>query len=101
MDPKLCPEEWIEDLSSKIKAIGHPLRLKLLLMMIQEHPCVSELWQCAGESQPVVSQHLAILKDKGIVESRPAGTRRVYEIKDPEVFRLIQQIAALAPVGNT
>ncbi len=92
-----CPEDWIQSLSAKVKAIGHPLRLKLLLMMIQEHPCVSELWQCVGESQPVVSQHLAILKERGIVGSRPEGTRRVYEIVDPEVLQLIQTIHHIMP----
>lgn len=97
MSKPICPENWIDDLSAKIKTIGHPLRLKLLLMMIQEHPCVSELWQCMGEKQPVVSQHLAILKERGIVDSRPQGTRRVYEIIDPEVLRLVQNIFELIP----
>jgi len=93
----LCPEPWIESFSAKLKAIGHPLRLKLLMLIAQKHPCVSDLWQCVGESQPVVSQHLAILKEKGIVESHPEGTRRVYEIADDEIRQMIKTIYSLIP----
>lgn len=88
-----CPEDVMSDAAQKLKVCGHPVRLKLLCM-ISKHsePCVSELWVCLNQPQPVVSQHLAILKDRGIVQSEVQGNRRLYHIVDPFIDRLVQSI---------
>ena len=79
--------------ASKLKVLGHPMRLKLLCMIArQEEPCVSELWVCLNQPQPVVSQHLAVLKEKGIVASEVQGNRRIYSIVDPFVRALVSTI---------
>jgi DNA-binding transcriptional ArsR family regulator len=53
---------------------------------------VSDLWHCVEESQPVVSQHLAVLKREGIVSSRVEGNRRIYSVTDPLVKDLISKM---------
>ena len=69
------------------------MRLKLLCMIArEEEPCVSELWTCLDQPQPVISQHLAVLKDKGIVQSEVKGNRRIYSITDPFVQDLVATI---------
>jgi ArsR family transcriptional regulator len=88
-----CPEDVMQDAAQKLKVCGHPVRLKLLCMISQHaEPCVSELWVCLNQPQPVVSQHLAILKDKGIVQSEVQGNRRIYHIVDPFIDRLVKSI---------
>lgn len=83
----------LEGYAQKLKVLGHPLRLKLLCKIArEEEPCVSELWTCLDQPQPVVSQHLAVLKDKGIVQSEVQGNRRIYSISDPFVHDLIATI---------
>ncbi len=83
-------EETLRDVSQKLKVCGHPVRLELLCAIAKEQdPCVSELWVCVQQPQPVVSQHLAVLKDKGIVSSQVQGNRRIYSISDPYIRRLI------------
>lgn len=72
-----------------LKVCGHPVRLKLLRAIESREPCVSDLWHCVQESQPVVSQHLAVLKREGIVSSRVEGNRRIYSVKDPWIRELI------------
>ena len=58
----------IDELAAMMKACGHPLRLRILCaIQLGEDTCVSELWNCLEQSQPVVSQHLAVLKRRGIV----------------------------------
>jgi DNA-binding transcriptional ArsR family regulator len=95
----LCPEDLMDDYSQKLKVCGHPIRLKLLCMISkQEDPCVSELWVCLNQPQPVISQHLAVLKDKGIVQSEVKGNKRTYSIVDPFVQRIVDSI--LPGVGN-
>jgi ArsR family transcriptional regulator len=88
-----CPEDVLSDAAQKLKVCGHPVRLKLLCMISQHsQPCVSELWVCLNQPQPVISQHLAILKDRGIVQSEVQGNKRIYHIVDPFIDRLVKSI---------
>ncbi|TVQ37402.1 MAG: transcriptional regulator [Spirochaetaceae bacterium] len=90
---RVCSEEELLDYAQRIKVCGHPLRLKILCMIASgDDPCVSELWACLNQPQPVISQHLAVLKDKGIVRSEVRGNRRTYSIVDPFVKRLIESL---------
>ena len=80
----------IDELAAMMKACGHPLRLKILCaIQLGEETCVSELWSCLEQSQPVVSQHLAVLKRRGIVGSEVHGNKRVYKITDPFIRSLV------------
>jgi len=85
--------EELDKYARELKVLGHPMRLKLLCMIArEEEPCVSELWTCLDQPQPVISQHLAVLKDKGIVQSEVKGNRRIYSITDPFVQDLVATI---------
>jgi ArsR family transcriptional regulator len=85
--------EELAGYARKLKVLGHPLRLKLLCMIArEEEPCVSELWTCLDQPQPVISQHLAVLKEKGIVQSEVKGNKRIYSITDPFVQDLVATI---------
>lgn len=85
-----CSEDYLEDTAQKLKVLGHPLRLKILCLIERSSACVSDLWQCLEQPQPVVSQHLAILKDKGIVGCRTEGNKRIYFIDDSQVRELVR-----------
>lgn len=88
-----CKQEIIEDYAKKLKALGHPVRLKLLCLIAQHNdPCVSNLWQCIKQPQPVVSQHLSILKENGIVTAEAQSTKRSYSITDPFIKDIIDAL---------
>lgn len=90
---RVCSEEELLDYAQRIKVCGHPLRLKILCLIADgDDPCVSELWACLNQPQPVISQHLAVLKEKGIVRSEVKGNRRTYSIVDPFVRRLVESL---------
>lgn len=94
-----CREELLEPYASMFKAVGHPVRLKILCLIAhQDVPCVGDLWRCLNQPQPVVSQHLAILKKTGIVSSEVHKTKRVYSIIDPFIKELIGTI--LCEIGD-
>lgn len=98
-DLNCCSDAVIDACSQKLKVCGHPMRLKLLCNIArQQEPCVSDLWSCLDQPQPVISQHLAILKSKGIVASEVRGNRRVYSIVDPFIARIVESLTA-TPVG--
>ncbi len=96
---KTCPDEYLTEYARKIKAVGHPIRLRLLCLIAREEdPCVSDLWHCLKQPQPVISQHLAILKENGIVSAEVQKTRRVYSIIDPFIADLIKRIVVDNPI---
>jgi len=85
--------EVLDEAASKLKVCGHPVRLKLLCMISRgEDTCVSELWSCLNQPQPVISQHLAVLKEKGIVNAEIQGNKRIYSIVDPFIRALVQAL---------
>ena len=95
INKNLCPDEIIEPCAEKLKVCGHPVRLKILCIIERDTACVTELWQCLKQSQPVISQHLAVLKEKGIVSSEIHGNKRIYSISDPFIKRIIQNLETL------
>jgi DNA-binding transcriptional ArsR family regulator len=66
------------------------VRLKILCLIEKENSCVTDLWQCLNQSQPVISQHLAVLKNKGIVSSEVEGNKRIYSVIDPFVKNIVK-----------
>ena len=82
----------IERTAEKLKICGHPLRLRILCMIDRQDACVSDLWQCLNQTQPVISQHLAVLKDKGLVKAEILGNRRIYSVIDPFVRRILATV---------
>lgn len=90
-----CPDEYLSEYARKLKAAGHPIRLRLLCLIAREEdPCVTDLWRCLKQPQPVISQHLAILKENGIVSAEVHKTKRVYSIIDPFIAELVRKIMA-------
>jgi ArsR family transcriptional regulator len=70
-------------------ALSDPTRLEILEFLRTSEKCVCEIIPHVGLIQPVVSRHLKILKDCGLVRDRKDGTRRIYSITDPRIFEII------------
>lgn len=79
----------IERASRSLKAMSHPLRLKILCTLGEEEISVQEIVEHVGTSQSNISQHLAILRDKGILASRKDANRVFYRVSDGRTLRLI------------
>lgn len=76
----------IEDMYVKIfKALAHPIRIKIVTMLMEEALCVCKLNEEIEFSQSNLSQHLKILKDAGIVKSEKKGLKIIYSLKDEEI----------------
>ncbi|NLJ47630.1 MAG: helix-turn-helix transcriptional regulator [Treponema sp.] len=91
----LCPAETLAEYARMLKAVGHPISLRLLCLIERRaDPCVSDMWKCLNQPQPVISQHLAILKQNDIVSAEVQKTRRVYSIVDPFIRDLVRRIIA-------
>lgn len=85
-------EEDIERASRSLKAMSHPLRLRILCTLGEQEVSVQEIVECVGTSQSNISQHLAILRDKGILASRKDANRVYYRVGDARTLRLIDMM---------
>ena len=74
------------------KALSDPIRLSILDFLRNGERCVCEIIPFVKCIQPVVSRHLKILKDCGLVIDRRDGTRRLYSITDQNVFEIIDRL---------
>jgi ArsR family transcriptional regulator, virulence genes transcriptional regulator len=77
-----------------IRCLGHPLRLRLLEALESGEKTVSELQEYAAASQPMVSQHLMVLKAHGIVDLRRQGSHMLYWVVEPKVKGILACIRA-------
>jgi len=74
------------------KALSDPVRIEILNFLRDGEKCVCEIIPHLGLIQPVVSRHLKILRDSGIVLDRKEGNRRLYSITDNGVYRIIDNV---------
>jgi DNA-binding transcriptional ArsR family regulator len=63
-------------------ALGDPMRRRILELLGREPQSVAVLADQLPVSRPAVSRHLRVLKEAGFVEEAPAGTRRVYHVRE-------------------
>ena len=83
-------KEHIETAARALKAISHPLRLKILCVVGGEEVCVQDIVEAVGTSQSNISQHLAILRDKGVLQTRKDANRVFYRVADKRTLQLIE-----------
>jgi ArsR family transcriptional regulator len=71
------------------KALAHPARIQILERLRHGEQTVSELQAQLGIDSSSVSQHLAILRSRQIIDGRKAGTSVFYRVLDPRVFTIL------------
>lgn len=87
MDPKI-----LEQAADMLKTMGHPLRLKIVMFLEGGEQNVGAIAEAIGASQSATSQHLNIMKMKGILASRRDSTTVLYAVAKREVFKMIHCI---------
>lgn len=79
-----------------LKVLAHPFRIRVLEEISGEEECVCHLSALFDRPQPFVSQHLAALKEAGLVVDRRVAQRVFYRTADPRIAALIRSSRALA-----
>lgn len=82
-------QEHIETAARALKAISHPLRLKILCVVGDQEVCVQDIVDAVGTSQSNISQHLAILRDKAVLQTRKDANRVFYRVADKRTLQLV------------
>lgn len=78
--------------SETLKVLGHPIRLKIVAGLCTQECNVKHIWECLGLPQATVSQHLALLKNKGIIEGKREGVEVHYSVVSPLAKKLVEVI---------
>jgi DNA-binding transcriptional ArsR family regulator len=91
----LKEEKNLELATQSLKAMAHPLRLKVLCVLNTQEMTVLDVVGAVGSSQSNVSQHLDILRTKNIVTSRRVGNKVLCRVKDERVLTMIATMKTL------
>jgi ArsR family transcriptional regulator len=78
--------------ASKLKVMGHPVRLQILDMLRQGEICVCHIETALGKRQAYISQHLMTLRDAGLVATRRDGLQVYYRLKDEAVADVLRLV---------
>lgn len=82
-------------MATRLKILSHPERLLMLCRLDEGEASVSELIELVGLSQSAVSQHLAMLREEGIVGIRGEAQTRYYRLTDPVVREIIHSLCLI------
>ncbi|MGB7650216.1 MAG: metalloregulator ArsR/SmtB family transcription factor [Gallionella sp.] len=87
--PVIDRDQDIEQAAQAIKAMAHPLRLKILCLLGNQELSVQDIVENVGTTQSNISQHLAILRDKDVLATRKEANFVYYRINDPRTLKLV------------
>ncbi len=78
--------------SQLLKALGHPVRLRMAEGLLGKECNVNKMVKALGLPQSTVSQHLGILKSRGIVRVRKEGVKTCYRVTDLRIASVIKML---------
>ena len=92
IDHSSVSQDDIDRASRSIKAMSHPLRLKILCILGDSEFSVQDIVDTVGTSQSNISQHLGILKDKGVLTTRKEANKVFYRVSDERTLKLLEMM---------
>jgi len=72
------------------KALGHPLRVRIIDMLESGEKCVCELFEALKVSQPSVSQHLNVMRAAGVVKCQKRGANVYYRLVSSDFSEIVR-----------
>ena len=82
-----------EAVADLFKALGHPVRLRIVAKTLDGEFCVQDIGDHLDRSQPNISQHLAVLRERGLVVPERRGKKVCYRVADDRIARIIRLAA--------
>jgi ArsR family transcriptional regulator len=86
---------------ARLKALADPLRWSIVVALAEEELCVCHLTEDLGARQPLISHHLRVLRDAGIVESEKWRYWTYYRLRPGALSALGEFLGTLAAGGRT
>ena len=96
LDPELL-EKAIQQTARMLKCLGHPVRLQILdFLQRKGESTVTEVYEGLGLEQAVASQHLTLMRDKGILHRRREGVHVYYRVDSDRATKVLECIRSAA-----
>lgn len=92
--PKLADED-VDRTAELVKVLDSKTRLEILLLLADEEMMVHQLVAELERSQPLISQHLRVLRSAGLVSSSRKGREVLYALHQPDIIAIIHELASL------
>jgi ArsR family transcriptional regulator, zinc-responsive transcriptional repressor len=83
-----------------LRALAAPVRIAIVLQLREASLCVHDLVDALGVTQPLISQHLRVLKAAGVVEGTRHGREVVYSLVDDHLAHIVADAVAHAEEGR-
>ena len=96
--PAPPPREILDAAGELLRALAAPVRIAIVLQLRESQRCVHELVDALGVPQPLVSQHLKILKAAGVVGGERSGREVLYRLADHHLAHIV--VDAVAHAGE-
>lgn len=84
-----------------LRALAAPVRIAIVLELREHDRCVHELVDSLGVAQPLISQHLRVLKAAGVVHGERHGREVVYRLVDEHLSHIVVDAVAHVEEGAT
>ena len=95
------PREILESAGDILRALAAPVRIAIVLQLQESQRCVHELVDALEVPQPLVSQHLRILKSAGVVAGERSGREVLYRLVDHHLAHIVLDAVAHAGEAHT
>ncbi|MCD6334388.1 MAG: transcriptional regulator [Candidatus Latescibacterota bacterium] len=81
--------ETLKKAARLLKTLAHPVRLDIVQSLGHREHAVREIQAAVGKPQPIVSQQLRVMRDRGVLRARREGTTVYYSVAHPFVFYVL------------
>lgn len=95
----MLPPRTLTDAGELLRALAAPVRIAIVLQLRASERCVHELVESLGVTQPLISQHLRVLKAARVVHGERRGREVVYRLADDHLAHIVAD--AVAHVDET
>ncbi|MCX7951341.1 MAG: metalloregulator ArsR/SmtB family transcription factor [Clostridiales bacterium] len=82
-------QKKIQKLADQFKTLGNPIRISILLCLLNGQSNVTKIQNCLNIPQSTVSKHLGILKNSGVIEGERNGLEVIYTITDEAIKNML------------
>ncbi|MGF0312470.1 ArsR/SmtB family transcription factor [Rhodococcus sp. IEGM1428] len=94
------PKETLAAAGDILRALAAPVRIAIVLQLRESERCVHELVVALGVTQPLISQHLRVLKAVGVVRGERNGREVLYRLVDDHLSHIVVDAVAHAEEGR-
>lgn len=92
----LPPKQVLAAAGDLLRALAAPVRIAIVLQLLESQRCVHELVEALGVTQPLISQHLRVLKAAGVVTGERVGREVLYSLVDDHLAHIVVDAVAHA-----